>query len=234
MERVLCPVYTNVCTGVHERWGVAPQTWTRDWTAQTTHEPGDQWLCRTPIKSRQHWRRTHLILRTSRSDIYVYIYTDYRFVQTMFQFRKNYHGNSRTVGIVNSQIQLNLPISVAKIKKKVLPVFLRNCISILLYMWRITWQKTAFKYQTIEFRVAMSNMTWRYSFPFKYLRHVVILTRYLISAGTHDVNLNFIKHKTELNRTDHWTKYATDVSHNDLSKLWKEMKISKRYYSLKE
>ena len=37
----------------------------------------------------------------------------------MFQFRKNYHGNSRTVEIVNSQIQLNLPISVAKIKKNV-------------------------------------------------------------------------------------------------------------------
>ena len=46
-------------------------------------------------------------------------------------------------------------------------------------------------------------------FSTKYLRYVVDsnVTSYVryLTTRTHDVNLNFIKHKTELKQTDHWT-----------------------------
>ena len=89
--------------------------------------------------------------------------------------------------------------------------------------------KTFANTKAFDFRVALSNMTWQCFFLLKHLRYVVLFTRYLTSTGTHDVNMNFIKHK--LNSAKEIIEQNMYMHKIYLITIWAKFEKTRKYWN---
>ena len=80
-------------------------------------------------------------------------------------------------------------------------------------------------------------MTWQCPFLLKYLRYVVLFIRYFISTGTHNINLNLIKHKHETEHTHQmyiitiWANFEKTWKYGNDIILWRKKIIKMSFYT---